>query len=110
MIPYAQWASLALTYSVVVICTLIFLRLFTFQRNGARFRRGVSMMATVVMFSCGSVVIYVLSGRMSMELTDWPMVLMLAFFGLSVFRCRGNLAGVFEYSRGWNGVRERRHG
>lgn len=110
MIPYSQWACLALTYSVVVICTLIFLRLFTFQRNGARFRRSVSVMATVVMFCCGSVVIYVLSGRMAMELTDWPMVVMLAFFGLSVFRCRGNLAGVLEYSRGWSGQRERRHG
>lgn len=110
MNPYAQWAGLALTYLSVIICFLIFIRLFTFQRNGARFRRGVSLMATAVMACCGSLVIYVLSGRLVMTATDWPMVGMLAFFGVSVFRCRGNLAGVLEYSRGWRSYDRRRNG
>lgn len=97
-----------LTYATAAICALIFARLFTYQRNGARFRRAVSLLAAGVMMCCGAAVIYIITGKLKVAPYAWPMVGMLAVFAAGVWRCRGNLAAVLDYPQAWDG-RERRH-
>ena len=42
--------SYVLTQVVFWLCVVVFVRLFTFQRGDARFRRGISCLAVAVMF------------------------------------------------------------
>lgn len=98
-----------LSYATVMICTLIFGRLFTYQRKGARFRFMVSAAATGLMMCCGITVIYIVSGRLVVSWYFWPIVAMLGLFALIIFHCKGNLAAVLEYSRAWNGSERRHH-
>lgn len=98
-----------LTTLTLVLCALTFARLFTFQRDGRRFRRLMSIIAALVMACCGAMVIYILDGKVKIEPHLWPLVALLAVFAAGVWRCRGNLAAVLDYPQAWDG-KERRHG
>lgn len=92
----------------LALCALTFGRLFTFQRDGRRFRRWMSVIAAGVMFFCGAMVIYILDGKVQIEPRLWPLVAMQAVFAAGVWRCRGNLAALLDYPQGWDGVERRK--
>jgi hypothetical protein len=96
-----------LTYATLVLCVTIFVRLFTYQRGDARFRRDVSIAATLIMACCGSQVIYILAGH-QIAISSWPMVTLLAVLTASLLRSEGNLSKVLRYPLGWDG-RDRRN-
>ncbi|TLX65084.1 phage holin family protein [Stutzerimonas nosocomialis] len=99
--------SALLTQAMFLICAVLFLRLFTYRRRGARFRRGVSCLAMLVMGCAGAAVIYILTGELRVPAMAWPLVVLLAVFAWAVWQSGGNLAGAFRPS-GWDGVERRR--
>lgn len=99
-------ASALLTQATFLICLVLFARLFTYRRGAARFRRGVSCLAMLVMGSAGAAVIYILTGKLLIPPPAWPLVLLLAVFAWAVWQSGGNLAGAFRPA-GWNGVERR---
>ncbi|MCQ4267379.1 phage holin family protein [Pseudomonas stutzeri] len=102
--------SLVLTQVTFWLCLVIFLRLFTYRRSGARFRRGVSLVAVLVMGCAGQTMISILQGALHMQPQSWPLVALLAVFTCTIWRARGNLAVVLKSeSPRWDGA-ERRHG
>ncbi|SDJ60775.1 phage holin family protein [Pseudomonas indica] len=103
--------SLILTQLVFWLCAVLFVRLFTYRRDGARFRRGMSVAAVVVMGCAGSAMIEILQGRLHIPAPAWPLVVLLAVFAWSVWRASGNLAGVLRPEpQPWDGVDRRRQG
>lgn len=88
--------SYLLTQATFWLCVVVFVRLFTFQRGGARFRRGISCLAVAVMFSAGVTIIHILKGDLVLPEAAWPLVVLLAVFAVSVLRTAGNLAGVLR--------------
>ncbi|WP_344962795.1 phage holin family protein [Oceanisphaera sediminis] len=84
--------SYLLTYAVFALCLVIFFRLFTYERNGARFRRDVSVLATLVMMSCVTAVVQILAGDFAVQPSAWPLVVMQAVLAVGLIRARGNLA------------------
>ncbi len=88
--------SYVLTQVVFWLCVVVFVRLFTFQRGDARFRRGISCLAVAVMFSAGVTMIHILKGDLVLPEAAWPLVVLLAVFAVSVMRTGGNLAGVLR--------------
>lgn len=103
-------ASALLTQVVFWTCVVIFGRLFTYQRGDARFRRGVSILATVVMGCAGVTVIYILKGELRLPAQGWPLAVLLLVFAAAVIRSGGNLAGVLRPEPGpvWTGAERRR--
>ena len=57
-----------LTQATFWLCVALFVRLFTFRRRGARFRRDMSCLAWLVMVAAGSVVGGYLGGRFGRRL------------------------------------------
>lgn len=98
-----------LTYTVGALCAAIFVRLFTYRREGARFRRWVSVLAAVVMGCCGATVIYIVDGQLVFGWTAWPVVVLLGVLAASTLRCGGNLSAVLRGPDSWDG-RDRRTG
>ena len=80
----------ALTY------VLIALRVVCYQRNGARYRWGVSLVATVIvaasLVGAGEIIFYKPHVRASQAGLAW----LLCFI---VFRCRGNVAALLRGGR-----------
>lgn len=101
-------ASQILTYSTLFLCLVVFVRMFTYQREGARFRRDISIMAGLIMACCGAMIVYILAGDYRVHPHGWPLVAMLAILTASLMRCEGNLSHVLRMASGWDG-RERRH-
>lgn len=101
-------ASQILTYSTLFLCLVVFVRMFTYRRQGARFRRDISIMAALIMACCGAMVAYIISGDYLVHPKGWPLVAMLAILTASLMRCEGNLSHVLRMASGWDG-RERRH-
>lgn len=99
-------ASALLTQATFLVCAVLFARLFTYRRGTARFRRGVSCLAMLVMGSAGAAVIYILTGALRVPATAWPLVVLLAVFAWAVWQSGGNLAGAFRPG-GWDGVERR---
>lgn len=103
--------SYVLTQVTFWLCVVVFVRLFTFQRGGARFRRGISCLAVAVMFSAGVTMIHILKGDLVLPAQAWPLVVLLAVFAVSVMRTAGNLAGVLRpEAPAWSGAERRRQG
>ncbi|MDN6857261.1 MULTISPECIES: phage holin family protein [Pseudomonas] len=88
--------QLVLTQTTFWLCVVLFLRLFTFQRGDARFRRSISWMAWAVMGCSGSAVLFILKGMLLMPLYSWPLVVLLGVFTFAVFKARGNMAQVWR--------------
>lgn len=104
--------SLILTQLTFWLCAVLFVRLFTYRRAGARFRRSMSLLATLVMGCAGSAMISILQGRLHIASEAWPVVGILLVFAWAVFRSGGNLAGVLRPEPGpvWTGTDRRRAG
>ncbi|MDP2244028.1 phage holin family protein [Pseudomonas sp.] len=99
--------SIALTHITLALAASLFFRLFTYRRDGARFRRGVSLLATLIMGCAGAVMLYVMQGKLVVPVYAWPLVVLIAVFTASVMRCGGNLSSVLRNPTAWDG-RERR--
>ena len=85
--------SLLTGFSFLLSLVILF-RLFTFERQGARFRRSVSVAATVIMMACITIIVHTLSGDFVVQPQSWPMVLMQLVVATALIRSRGNLAPI----------------
>ncbi|MCD5977227.1 phage holin family protein [Pseudomonas quasicaspiana] len=85
-----------LTQVTFWLCMSLFIRLFTFRRKGARFRRDMSCLAWLMMASAGAAMMYIGKGMLIVQVTAWPLVLILAVFVGSVYQSSGNLARVWK--------------
>ena len=93
---------------VIVLCISICVRLFTYQREGARFSRMKSGLAARAMVCCGSAVIHIATGELVVPTEAWPLVALLAFLAAATMRCGGNIAAVLRGPDAWDGRRDRR--
>lgn len=102
--------SSVLTQVALWLCVVIFVRLFTYQRGTARFRRGISCLATLVMGCSGITILYILQGKLILPPLAWPLIILLLVFAWAVVRAEGNLAGVLRPEPGpsWSGTDRRR--
>lgn len=98
----------SLTYATLILCVVMFVRLFTYQRGEARFRRDVSIMAALIMACCGATAIYIVSGDLRIQYQAWPLVLLLAVLAASLMRCGGNMSKVLRHPLDWDGTERRR--
>jgi hypothetical protein len=85
-----------LTQATFWLCLALFVRLFTFRRKGARFRRNMSCLAWLMMVSAGTAMMYISKGLLVMPAVSWPLVVMLGVFVGSVYQSSGNLARVWR--------------
>ena len=92
----SQLLQQVLTQVTFWLCVALFVRLFTFKRQGARFRRNMSCLAWLVMVAAGSAVVYIGKGLLVMPHNSWPLVLILAVFVGSVCQSSGNLSRVWK--------------
>ncbi|MFJ2527160.1 phage holin family protein [Pseudomonas helmanticensis] len=92
----SQLMPQVLTQATFWLCVTLFVRLFTFRRRGARFRRSMSCLAWVVMVASGSAVVYIGKGQLVMPQNSWPLVVVLMVFVGSVCQSNGNLARVWK--------------
>jgi hypothetical protein len=99
-----------LTQVLFWMCLVIFLRLFTYQRGDARFKRGMSCLAWIVMGSAGATMLNILKGELVIPEPAWPLVIMVGVFVWAVMRAGGNMAGVLrpEPALSWPKVERRR--
>jgi len=88
-----------LTQATFWLCLGLFVRLFTFRRKGARFRRDMSCLAWLVMVGAGATMMYISKGLLVMPLESWPLVVLLAVFVGSVWQSAGNVARVWKENR-----------
>eukprot|EP01031_Cornospumella_fuschlensis_P015026 gene15026-18356_t len=84
--------------------------MFTYQRGDAQFKRGVSILATLVMGCAGASCIYILKGELRVPAQGWPLAVLVVVFAIAVIRSGGNLAGVLrpEPNPVWTGPDRRR--
>lgn len=104
-------ASTWLTAMTALLCIVIFVRLFTYRRNGAGYRWGKSAVALAVMIACGRLLIEVLTSGLVVPAEFWPFVLLLGVFALAVVRSGGNVARLVQPGDlPWSGAERRRGG
>lgn len=102
-------ASLLLTQLTFALSLVVFVRLFTYRRNGARYRLGMSAVAVVVMIATGRLMIETLLGTLLVPAECWPMVVLLGVFAYGVIRTGGNVAGLLRPEpEPWAGTERRR--
>lgn len=92
----SQLVPQVLTQATFWLCVALFVRLFTFRRRGARFRRSMSCLAWLVMVAAGSMVVYIGKGQLVMPHNSWPLVVILSVFVGSICKSAGNLARVWK--------------
>lgn len=110
-VEVVSMASSWLTALTAMLCIVIFVRLFTYRRNGAGYRWGKSVVAFAVMIACGRLLIEVLTSGLVVPLEFWPFVLLLGVFALAVVRAEGNVARLVQPGDlPWSGVERRRGG
>ena len=61
-----------LTQVTFWLCLVLFVRLFTFRRRGARFRRNMSVLAWLVMSSSAAAMVYISKGLLVIDPNTWP--------------------------------------
>ena len=86
-----------LTLVTAALCAAIFVRLFTYQRYGAKFRPGVSLIASLAMALSGGVVILTIDNQLHVDQDWWPIVVPLTLFTAVSMRCHGNVADVIRH-------------
>lgn len=101
------WLDSLVTQGLFLLCLVLFTRLFTYRRGNARFRRGVSCLAVVVMACSAIAAFHILRGDLRLSYESWPLLILLTVFTCSVVRSGGNLADVMRPG-GWDGVERRR--
>ena len=99
-----------LTQLTMLLSAALFVRLFTYRRGGARFRRGVSVVATILMGCAGAMVLFIAQGKLSVQAYEWPLVVVLAVFTVATVRCGGNLSSVLRDPSAWSGQERRKAG
>ncbi len=72
---------------------LIALRVVCYQRNGARYRWGVSQVATVIVAACLVGAVEIVFYKPHVSASQTVLAMMLCFI---VFRCRGNVAALLR--------------
>lgn len=100
--------SALLTNLTLALCATLFIRLFTFRRDGARFRRGVSIVAALVMGCAGATVLFIAQGKLLVSAYAWPLVALLGVLTVATMRCGGNLSSVLRDPGAWDGQERRR--
>lgn len=88
--------NVLLTYAALVANVIIFVRLFTYTRDGARYRPGISIVSAVCMGCAGATVIYILQGKVLFTVQMWPVLLALGLITKSVCTHKGNAAKMIE--------------
>lgn len=102
--------SVILTQVTLVLSAALFVRLFTYRRAGARFRRGVSLIATLLMGCAGAMVLFIGQGKLAVQSYEWPLVVVLAVLTVATLRCSGNLSSVLRDPSAWSGQERRKAG
>lgn len=97
-----------LTIITLILCLIIFIRLFTYRRDGARYRAGMSCLAVVVMAASGAAVIFIVDGQLRIQPLAWPLVILLGVFMVATLRCAGNLSAVLKGPDAWHARGKRR--
>lgn len=104
-------ASYVLTLLTMLLAGVIFIRLFTYRRNGARYRWGKSAIAVALMIACGRLLIQTLTGDLVVPPAFWPFVVLLGVFAMAVVRAGGNVSCLVRPSDlPWSGVDRRQGG
>lgn len=102
-------ASTVLTFLTMLLASVIFVRLFTYQRKGAQYRLGKSAIAVAVMIACGRLLIDVLTACLVVPVEFWPFVVLLGVFALAIVRAGGNVARLVRPDDlPWTGADRRR--
>lgn len=102
-------ASLLLTQLTFALSLVVFVRIFTYRRNGARYRLSMSVIAVVVLISSGRLLIETLLGSLVVPVQCWPLVLLLGVFAYALVRAGGNVAGLLRPEpKPWSGAERRR--
>lgn len=102
-------ASLLLTQLTFTLSLVVFVRVFTYRRNGARYRLGMSAVAVLVMIAAWRLMIETLLGRLIVPVECWPLVLLLGVFAYALMRTGGNVAGLLRPEPApWCGADRRR--
>lgn len=91
-----------LTIITLILCLIIFIRLFTYRRQGAQYRPGMSWLAVLVMASSGAASIFILDGQLRIQPLAWPLVVLLGVLTLATLRCAGNLSAVLKGPDEWH--------
>ena len=81
-----------MTYAALILNAVIFVRLFTFKRQGTRYRPVVSLLAALTMGFAGSSALFFIQGRIVMTIDQWPLMLLLLMIALAVCKSQGNFA------------------
>jgi len=82
-----------------VVCAVIFLRLFSFRRNGAEFVLWGGFLAWGLMFATGSVTLRIVMGAYE-GTTDPAELFINVVLCLLVLRAKGNVVQLFKVRRG----------
>ncbi|MCY1426220.1 hypothetical protein D3C76_639560 [compost metagenome] len=81
---------------IALAYVLIALRVVCYQRNGSRYRWGISLVATAIVAAClvgaGEIIFY----KPHVSASQVVLVLLLCFI---VYRCRGNVAALLRGGR-----------
>lgn len=85
---------------IVALCLSTCLRLLFYSRNGASFKRGISIVAYLAIVATGSLGIAVLIGKITFDEIPALLVLGLSTFTLLVFIARGNVSQILRITRG----------
>lgn len=84
-----------LLYTNALICGAIFLRLLSWNRRGARYRFGMSLLAYAMMVGSGSVALSIFFGLYEIPV-EWTEVLLNGVLCAAVFAARGNVSCLFR--------------
>lgn len=88
----------ALDFMIIWLCLLSILRLITYRREGARFKRHYSVIAWILICSFGALAIHILGGRLCTD--EWPILLPVTMIlTLAIFHVRGNVAHLVNLRR-----------
>lgn len=72
---------------------LIALRVVCYQRNGSRYRRGISLVATAIVAACLVGAVEIVFYKPHVSASQTVLAMLLCFI---VFRCRGNVAALLR--------------
>lgn len=84
-----------------VVCAVIFIRVFSFRRNGTEYVRWGAYLAWGLMFATGSVAIRIVLGAYE-GTTDPAELFINIVLCLLVLRAKGNVVQLFKVRRGSN--------
>lgn len=88
----------ALDFLIIWLCLLSIVRLVTYRRAGARFKRQYGVIAWLIICGLGGLAIHILGGRICTD--EWPILLPITMIlTLAIFHVRGNVAQLVNLRR-----------